>query len=125
MTEPQAKIVPDVEKKELEQDNLEQNRWLRWIEFSLALFLGLAVLFVIIHLGFWIFFGFGGFVHERVISIVHGINNNWKVSIVVLIPLFYRPIRKFLVNLRKGPLGMESGIQTTPAEQKKNYEIQG
>jgi hypothetical protein len=38
-------------------------------------------------------------------------NENWKVGLLILLPLFYRPIRTFLEELREA-----FGMKRTPRE---------
>ncbi len=37
----------------------------------------------------------------RFTKLIQVINENWKASLVLLIPLFYRPVRAFLENLEE------------------------
>jgi len=44
---------------------------------------------------------------ERIKSTVAMLNENWKVGLLLLVPLFYRTVRMFLERVRKF-LGMET-----------------
>jgi hypothetical protein len=54
---------------------------------------------------FWICFGIGGDQKSRLAGAVNGINLNWKIGLLLLIPLFYRTIRDVLERMEEGPLG--------------------
>jgi hypothetical protein len=50
-------------------------------------------------------------------------NKAWKVCLVILVPLFFRPIFKFLFFLREGPLGTKTQLPpTTQPPPSANYE---
>jgi hypothetical protein len=44
---------------------------------------------------------------SRIAEIIRLLNDNWKVLIVTLIPLFYPTVRALLTNMKKGPWGIE------------------
>ena len=53
--------------------------------------------------------------------IVHGIDQNWKVVLMFMVFLFFRPIRKFLVNLKKIGIGGSHAESGTHSGQKHDY----
>ena len=95
------------EKREEETPKLF--RWLQYVEFALVVLIGTCVATLAVYTVVWIVCGCGEQIHSRVVGVVTAINNNWRVDLLVLIPLFFRPIFKFLFFLRKGPWGTESG----------------
>jgi len=48
---------------------------------------------------------------SRIEAVLKALNANWKVGLLVLIPLFYRTVRTFLELVQKGPGGLERRIQ--------------
>lgn len=82
---------------------------LEWVELTLVCCIGVLVLGLAVYLGlFWIPCACFPEVHTRLVETVRGLNVGWKVGLLVLIPLFFRPVFKFLFYLRKGPFGSES-----------------
>jgi hypothetical protein len=76
-----------------------------------------SLLFILLAIGIfllWILFGRCSEIYSRLTAVVSVLNDNWKVCLLVLVPLFFRPLRKFLINLKEGPLGMKSGKQLEP-----------
>jgi hypothetical protein len=91
--------------------------YLVYVEFALVALIGVCVTALAIYSAVWIVFGCGDEIHSRVVRVVRGINDNWRVDLLILVPLFFRPLFKFLFFLRKGPWGIESG-QLSPKEAK-------
>lgn len=91
-------------------------KWPEWfgvlehIEVWVICFLASVVFHLSVFLIFWIVSGCGSAIHDRLVQTIKGMNTGWKMSLLVLIPLFFRPIFKFLFYLRKGPLGTESKL---------------
>ncbi len=86
------------------------------MEFVLVVAIALFLLVLAVFLGAWVIWGCGDAIHSRLIQTIKGINTGWRVSLLLLIPLFFRPIYKFLWGLHEGPLGMKSGLQARPSE---------
>jgi len=45
---------------------------------------------------------------KRLPLVLGNLNANWKVCLLLLIPLFYRTMKGVLLRIRKFPLGMEA-----------------
>jgi hypothetical protein len=45
---------------------------------------------------------------ERLTTSLETLNNNWKAVLILIIPLFYRTIRKFLARVTRLPGGVEA-----------------
>jgi fumarate reductase subunit D len=105
LSQPQAKS---------QQQKATDENWL-WL-FELIMVGGLLVFilssFVILLL--WIFFGVGSEIYERFSETLKILNDNWKVCLLIFLPLFFRPLRKFLLNLKEGPWGLTSGNPMQP-----------
>jgi hypothetical protein len=103
-SQPQAKSQPQT----------KDENWL-WL-FELVMVGGLLVFilssFIILLL--WIFFGVCSGIYERLAETVKFLNDNWKVCLLIFLPLFFRPLRKFLLNLKEGPWGLTSGNPMQP-----------
>src|SRR6266487_4646834 len=64
----------------------------------------------------WISFGLWPEVHERFVCTIRQANAAWKLGLVLLLPLFFRPVFKFLIFLRE-VRGLKSGLE--PKEKPK------
>jgi len=87
--------------------------------FSLAFIEGLTIILVLIAAGSVVVFEFlwvAGATsldakQARLVEVVRLLNENWKVGLLILLPLFYRPIRTFLEELREA-----FGMKRAPRE---------
>jgi hypothetical protein len=84
---------------------------LEWVELILVLCIAAFIVGLAIYLSFWIICGFAPEIHARLIATIKGVNTGWKVALLILIPLFFRPVFKFVFYMRKGPFGSESQVQ--------------
>jgi hypothetical protein len=94
--------------------------WLAWLEERSDTYLTVAELFVVLALAIsitvlailtliWIVKTPCLQVQQdRLITVLKTLSDNWKAVLILLVPLFYRTIRKFIARIRKGPLGMEA-----------------
>jgi hypothetical protein len=90
-------------------------------ELLAVLTLALSVMALSILTLVWIFTGCGLQMKEqRLADVLATLNSNWKAVLILLIPLFYRTIRRFIARIRKGPLGMEAD----PEEEAAKLETQ-
>jgi hypothetical protein len=80
------------------------DRTLRVCEVLLVLFLTTVLLGFIVYQVGWILAQSS---QERIKSTITMLNENWKVALLLLVPLFYRTVRMFLERVRKF-LGMEA-----------------
>jgi hypothetical protein len=78
------------------------------VECAIVWLLGTAFLGLSIHMIGWICFGWGEEIHARIVETIRGMNEGWKVCLIILVPLFFRPIYKFLIHLKEGPFGTKS-----------------
>jgi hypothetical protein len=83
---------------------LYSDRTLKVCEVLLVLFLTVALLGFIAYQVVWISTQCP---QERTKSTLIMLNENWKVGLLLLVPLFYRTVRMFLERVRKF-LGMET-----------------
>ena len=100
--------------------NLEMPNYfhvLSYIEFGFVVLVAICIVFLAIHLACWVCFGWFDEVHKRVILVIKGIDTYWRADLMIIIPLFFRPIFKFLIHLREGPLGTKSGEPLSPQNQ--------
>lgn len=95
----------------------EQDDWLSFWEVVLVTLLGIFILFAMGGAGLWIFSGEPQEIAERFAKFLDVINRNWKVCLVIIIPLTFRPLRIFLENLKRFGL-LESERQTQKPEPK-------
>jgi hypothetical protein len=87
-----------------EKFDLRVDRTLKACEALLVIFLTAALLGFIAYQITWIV---ASCPEERIKSTFTMLNENWKVGLLLLVPLFYRTIRMFLERVRKF-LGMET-----------------
>jgi hypothetical protein len=78
---------------------------LEYVEFWLVCFIAFFLVALTLYLAVWIFFGCGPQIHDRLVQTIKGVNTAWKIALLILIPLFFRPVFKFLFYLKQGPLG--------------------
>ena len=69
-----------------------------WLLGVLELLIVFAVTFLI---GYVLFCLLWGQNPARLVALIGTINENWKAALILLIPLFYRPVRIFLDNLEE------------------------
>ncbi len=73
--------------------------------------------------GFWILFGSGENQKKRLSAALNNVNINWKIGLLLLIPLFYRTVREILSRIEEGPLGTKfpkpkpSKVEEDPKEE--------
>jgi hypothetical protein len=98
------------------------DRALECLEVVIVFALALGILVATIYEFIWVFTGDSASRQIRVVSIMRGLNQNWKAALLLLVPLFYRTVRRFLEQTeeafgmkRKRPLPGES--QTAPNPQ--------
>lgn len=103
-----------------------QRRLFLLIEYYVVLLISLLVLFIVACLAYRIILGYWAppddGVYERLIKTLELIHKNWVASLIVIVPLFFRPLREFLETasevgpLKKGqqsPLGKAEGTPAT------------
>lgn len=103
----------------------DENPWqtgaLRFMEIGIVGSLAVLLVALAIHVCIWVGFGVGEPIHLRVARAIRAINENWKFDLIVLVLLFFRPIRKFLENMKKGPFGSEVHDGTAPPPPSGGY----
>ena len=82
-------------------DNPDFFRYLCYLEFAIVCLVGLGVLILGGYLICWVVWQWKPDIHARIVETVKGINTGWKVALGILIPLFFRPVAKFLIYLKK------------------------
>ena len=87
------------------------------VVFSIWLTIGFAVL--------WIAFGIGDGQRGKLAQVLQGVNLNWKICLLLLIPLFYRTCRDILERIVTGPLGTKfpKAKQTTDTVEAEEEEV--
>lgn len=78
-----------------------QDGFIHLLEFLIISSLSIAILSIIFYYLFWIFFGIGDEISDRMSDILQQINDNWKIFIIIIIPIFLRPIRILLEQPEK------------------------
>jgi hypothetical protein len=98
------------------------DRVLECLEVVTVFALAFGILAATVYEFTWVLTGDPTSRQMRVASILRGLNENWKAGLLLLIPLFYRTVRRFLEQTeeafgmkRKRPLPGES--QTAPNPQ--------
>jgi hypothetical protein len=94
---------------------------LEWVELLLVLLLGVLLTALAGFLVFWVVTGCGGDIHARLVQVVKGMNTGWKVCLLILVPLFFRPVYKFMHYLREGPFRTKSTPLTAPESKSDDY----
>ncbi|HUA21734.1 MAG TPA: hypothetical protein VMB25_23475 [Bryobacteraceae bacterium] len=88
---------------------------LDWLVSAVERTVVLAVAFVIFYSG-WLAFRGGGQQSDTLNRILKALSDNWKGLLLLLIPLFYRPIRAFLARVTRIG-GLEA--EPEPSEEKR------
>lgn len=101
-------------KKGDDPDGMYFFRHLCWVEGLTVWALAICIVGLCAHFAIWVVSGKQNFIHARLVATLGQVDKGWKIALLVMIPLFFRPIYKFLINLRKGPLGTESGLPSSP-----------
>jgi hypothetical protein len=92
------------------------------LELILVLFLAFCLVAVTLFLSFWAITGYGCEIHARVVQIIRGMNTGWKVCLLILVPLFFRPIFKFMFYLREGPFSTRAELPSQPVQPSADYQ---
>lgn len=84
-----------------------------FVVLALAISLAILALFTLI----WIVKTWSLQVQQdRLTTVLKTISDDWKAVLILLVPLFYRTIRKFIARIRKGPLGVEADPEEEAAK---------
>ncbi len=92
---------PDSEKQDIPFEDPSQEKSLCCIEYRIVCLILCAIALVTVYMALWISFGLFEEVHFRLVHTLSGIDNHWKVSLFILVLLFFRPIRRFLLRVKK------------------------
>lgn len=102
--------------KDWKEFELYMDRALKACEALIVISLTVVLLGFVVYQIVWII---AGCPQERINSTFKMLNDNWKVGLLLLVPLFYRTVRMFLERVRKF-LGMETrdpeqeSVETNP-----------
>ncbi len=120
--------------KEIITYHPKQDWWITILEFVIIMLLGLIVIAVILFSVYFIIWG-GDRELEKVKNICRVasfLGGNWKAALLILIPLFFRPIRFFLERVKKAwnldteePQKPSASDMVTPAPSKPKKERGG
>jgi hypothetical protein len=117
MADTESPIPPTIPPEENPQDEVfgmpPAFRHLWRLELTIVWAIGLATMFLSVYAALYALFGICPQVHERIAEVVKGVNSAWKLGLLLLIPLFFRPVFKFLIQLREGPFGTKSQLPQT------------
>lgn len=97
--------------------------FLNWLLSVLELLLVFAIT-CLLGYAIWCFVA-GTSQEARITRLIEVVNNNWKASLVLLIPLFYRPIRLFLENLEEAG-GLKRGkiVEAASKQEEANPPVE-
>jgi hypothetical protein len=100
------------------------DRILRILEITTLLVLVAGMVIVAFYESFWIFWGdLASSRHARLATVMRELNENWKPTLLILVPLFYRTVRTFLEQVEEA-FGMKrsmpggGGTATSPVRKK-------
>ena len=111
MADPNKATLSGGRAKESEgPDEMHFFRYLKWVEVFFVVVLAIFIIGSGVYLCAWVIYGNNQCVHSRLITTLGQIDKGWKIALMVIPILFFRPIFKFLINLRKGPFDTESGL---------------
>ena len=98
------------------------DRLLRLGEVCIVLSITFVVLLMVVYGLFWLAWCNQETRAVRLAGMAKVLNDNWKVALLLLIPLFYRTIRVFLERVEKA-WGMEAPIYREAPSGEKGAEI--
>jgi len=84
------------------------------VEFLIVFLIGTGVVVSLLIVCAWVFLGWFETQYHKTVQVCIGLNTNWKVGLIILVPIFFRPIRTFLEKAKKlwGAEAQESGEQS-------------
>ncbi len=85
-----------------------RNSILAWLEFLIVASIGVAI-FLILGLAISSILGIFIEQYNNIIEEISQLEGHWKTGLIIMIPLFFLPIFKFLMNLKEGPGGLSTG----------------
>jgi len=92
-----------------------------FLDYVLSILEMVIVLAIALLTGYAVFcFVFGTHEEARFIVLMQVISENWKASLVLLIPLFYRPVRTFLEELEQVGSIRRRNVRPTAKQQEDN-----
>lgn len=97
------------------------DRWILLIEFVIFCVLAVVVLSITVAAAIWVIFGCwkGGFLRIR--GVLSFVDEHWKISLLISIPLLYRPVRIFLQEV-DSVFGMQKKKHTENGKATDNPE---
>jgi len=95
-----------------------------WIEFLIVFLIGLGIILIMVCFIASTIFGFWGQQYKNILQGIPELESHWKMGLLILIPLFFRPIFKFLMNLKEGPFGSKTNLAGKPGEGPQGYNSQ-
>ena len=106
------------------EEPTSESSWLSRAEMTLVMVLAAICAVVLLYLCIWIVAGhwFGNGCHARLVETIRLINDNWKAGALILVVLFFRPVRRFLMNVKKaGPLDTSQPAEPPSSGQTESY----
>ncbi len=106
-------------------------RCLKALEFITVAGLAIFISSVAIYLGGWVIWGsLPADRHTRTSQALSMLNENWKIGLILLIPLFYRTIRAFLeraeefagIKAPRQPVALQAGTPNPPPRDESTSE---
>jgi hypothetical protein len=101
------------------QEESGTDKALRFGEACIVLSITFLVLLVVGYGLFWLVWCDQPTRSVRMVGLTKALNDNWKVTLILLVPLFYRTIRLFLERVEKA-FGMEAPHRQPPVGEKGN-----
>jgi len=100
------------------------DRLLKVSEVVIVLTISIALVLFAVREVLWIWFASDPAMREaRIEALIKTMNDNWKVGLLLLVPLFYRTIRTFLERVRKA-FGMEARLPEDIEEKPNPPQLQ-
>jgi hypothetical protein len=76
---------------------------LKMLEFSSVLVVTFLLWLTVGLLIIWVLFGVGFYQKGRMDGVLIHLNANWKLGLLLMVPLFYRTVRDVLERIEHGP----------------------
>ncbi len=100
-----------------QEDERNSDKLLRFGEISVVISITFVILLLICYGVYWLVWCDQQTRSSRLGQLAKSLNENWKVSLILLVPLFYRTIRIFLERVEKA-FGIEAPHRQPPVGEK-------
>lgn len=81
---------------------------LRFVEVATVLAIVCSMIFAGVLVALWVLYGIGEEKIARLVKVIDSCSRNWHVGLLLMIPLFYVPIREIATRIIELPFGIKA-----------------